>query len=131
MVNQMEKKVLFIVTILCIAVSFVSAMGQRPGSVPVIANESFIEGIVSEYAILSSHLAGIEPRQVLYRLTVTIESSRGMGGGPDFLKEKKGMDVPFYSKEKISHDMYGKKIKARVAYSGDERGGIYWIHNIE
>ena len=127
----MKNRILVIVTILLIAVSFVLAMGERPGRVPAIPYESLIEGMVSEYAIVSSRLVGIEPGQVLYRLTITIGSSTGMGGGPDFLSEKKGRDVQFYTKEKLSPELFGKQIKARVEYSGDERGGIYWMHNIE
>ncbi len=100
-------------------------------SVPVVPNESVIEGVISEYAILSSRIINIRPDQVLYRLTIYIESSENIGNKPDFFSGREGQDIRFYTKEKLSPEIFGKKIKAKVRYKGDERGGMFWIRNIE
>lgn len=100
-------------------------------SAPVIPNESTIEGVVSEYAVLSSRLIGMQPNQLLYRLTIYIESSKSVGDGPNFLKNKKGLDIKFYTKEKLSPELFGKRVKLKVKYQGDEKGGIFWIIGIE
>lgn len=100
-------------------------------SVSVIPNESVIEGVVSEYAIVSSRLVNVSPEQTLYRLTVHVESTDTIGGGPDFLAERIGRDVQFYSKENISPDIFGRSIKAKVTFRGDERGGMFWIRDVQ
>jgi hypothetical protein len=84
---------------------------------PAISNESLIEGEVSGYAVILSDLIGIKPRQKLYMLTIKIDSSRS--------------NVRFLSKKELSPGLFGKRIKANARYKGDERGGTYWIHNIE
>lgn len=99
-------------------------------SVPVIPNESIIEGFVSEYTILSSRLIGIQPEQVLYRVTVRIDSTEDLENRPNFIKGKEGRDVQFYTKEMVSPEVFGKRIKAKVEYRGDERSGMFWIREI-
>jgi hypothetical protein len=39
--------------------------------------------------------------------------------------------ISFLTKEKLSPELFGKKIQAKARYSGDERGGRYWIRNVE
>ncbi|NOY39793.1 MAG: hypothetical protein GXO95_06120, partial [Nitrospirae bacterium] len=84
-----------------------------------------------EYAIVSSRLAGIQPEQVLYRITIYIETTKSAGNGPDFLRDKIGKDVPFYTKEKLPPQLFGRKVRARVQFRGDERGGLFWVRDIE
>ena len=98
---------------------------------PAISNESLIEGEVSGYAIVLSDLVGIKPIQKIYILTIKIDSSRNTGNGPDFLINKIGQNVRFLSKKVLSPGLFGKIIRARARYKGDERGGTYWIHKIE
>jgi hypothetical protein len=116
-----------------VLVVFLTALftGRDGLSVPVVPNESIVTGIVKEYAILSSGLIGVRPEQVLYSLTVLVESSEAVGAGPDFLADKKGGSVRFYTKEELSPGLFGKRIKARARYAGDERGGRFWIKEIE
>ena len=73
----------------------------------------------------------MEPDQTIYKLTIYIESSKGIGNSPDFLKNRETQDVPFYSKNAISPEIFGKKIRAKVKYQGNEKGGIFWIIGIE
>ena len=98
---------------------------------PAISNESLIEGEVSGYAIVLSELVDIKPGQKLYMLTIKIDSSCNTGNGPDFLINKIGQNVRFLSKKVLSPGLFGKRIKANARYKGDERGGTYWIYNIE
>ncbi len=131
----MKSKVrnLAIVFLILSSICFVAILGSCVSvlSAPVVPNESVIEGVVSEYAILSSRIINIRPNQVLYRLTIYIESSEGTGNKPGFLSGREGHDVRFYTKERLSPDLFGKKVRARVRYKGDERGGMFWIRNIE
>jgi len=117
--------------VFCVSLFFTLLMIGSCASVPVLPNETVVEGTVSEYAIVSSRLAGIKPEQVLYRITIYIETTKSAGGGPDFLSDKVGKDVPFYTKHKLSPELFGRKVRARVEYRGDERGGLFWVRDVE
>jgi hypothetical protein len=106
-------------------------MGGKSVSVPVIQNECIVEGTVAEYAIFSSRLIGIEPDQVLYRIVITIQSTKKIDDRPNFLSGKEGQEISFLTKEKLSPELFGKKIQAKAQYSGDEKGGRYWIRNVQ
>lgn len=112
-------------------VLFLLAMGGKSVSVPVIQNECIVEGTVAEYAIVSSRLINIEPDQVLYRLVITVQSVKKIDNQPNFLSGKEGQEISFLTKEKLSPELFGKKIQAKARYSGDERGGRYWIRNVQ
>ncbi|HHT9160219.1 MAG TPA: hypothetical protein ACFYEH_10195 [Candidatus Brocadiaceae bacterium] len=99
-------------------------------AVPVMPNETVVRGLVEEYSLISSKLMGIKPEITLYKLVISIEKVENVKG-PNFLKDKEGQFVTLYTKEEISSDFYGKKIKAKIEYSGDERGGLFWIKQIE
>jgi hypothetical protein len=111
---------------------FVIAMAaDKSCAVPVIPNESMAIGVVKEYAMVSSSLINIQPEQTLYRITMHLESSLGLDNGPNFLKDKEGKDVQLYSKDRISPELFGKRLRAKVTYRGDERGGLFWIRSFE
>jgi len=94
-------------------------------------NEAIIRGTVREYCLTSSTLSGISPEQVLYRMVISVEEVEDVKGYPNFLKGKEGQSLSFFTKEKISMELFGKHIKAEVEYKGDERGGKFWIKHIE
>ena len=123
--NKFSFILIFVLTVSCLF-----AVAKISDAVPAVSNGSIIEGLVSEYAVVLSDLIGIEPRQTLYRLTVNITSSHNIDEGPDFLFKMIGQDVRFLSKEKLSPELFGKRIKAMARYKGDERGGTYWIYDI-
>jgi len=127
----MKNRLRYIALVSSLSVLFLFILVASCASVPVIPNESIVEGIVSEYAVLSARLAGGPAEQVFYRLTITVESSEKKGRGPDFLRNRTGRDVQFYSKDRLSPDLFGRKVRARVRYRGDERGGRFWILEIE
>jgi hypothetical protein len=97
----------------------------------VIPNSALITGMILEYAIVSSRLLGIQPDQTLYKLTIHLDSSENVSGMSNLLRGKEGEDITFYTKEKVSSDIYGKKVRAEVSYRGDERGGRWWVRSIK
>ena len=99
-------------------------------AVPVMPNETAVKGHVEEYCLTSSRLLGIKPEIVLYKLVISVSIVEDIKG-PNFLKGKEGQLVILYSKEELSSKYYGEKIKAIVEYKGDERGGLFWIKQIE
>jgi hypothetical protein len=114
-----------------VILSILIATEEKSISFPVIPNESVVNGTVSEYSIVSSHMIGIKPEQVIYRLTITIDFTENINGKPNFLDNKIGQDIKFYSKEKLTPELFGKKVKGLVIFRGDEKGGLFWIRNIE
>ena len=100
-------------------------------AVPVIPNVALIKGIVLECEAMSSNQLGMQPEQTIYRLTVQIESSEDVGKMPNLLKKKQGKEIAFYTKKPLPSDILRKRIKAKVSFAGDERGGRWWVHEIE
>ena len=115
---------LFVALVLIVVVRTVSA-------VPVMPNVALIKGIVLESEAISSDLLGIQPEQTINKLMIDVESSEDVGQIPNLLKGKQGKDITFYTKEPLPSDIVKKRIKAKVSYRGDERGGLWWIHDIE
>jgi len=76
-------------------------------------------------------MLNIEPDQKIYSITLKVESSEGVLHGTDFLDDKKGEYVRFFSKSDLSRNLFGTRIKAKVSFKGDERGGKFWIGSIE
>jgi hypothetical protein len=97
----------------------------------VIPNSSLITGVVLEYGIVSSCLLRIQPDQTFYKLTIHLESSEDIIGMPNLLRGKEGEDITFYTKERLSSEIFGKKVRAEVTYRGDERGGQWWMRSIK
>lgn len=100
-------------------------------AVPVIPNEALLRGTVVEYCVTSSSLSGMSPEQVFYRVLISVEEAGDVKGYPNFLRGKEGQVLAFYSKEKQPVELFGKRIRAFVEYKGDERGGHFWLKQIE
>lgn len=96
----------------------------------MIPNEALITGSVCGYCKVSSRLLNIEPEQVIYRLTVTVDSSEDVEGMPNLVKEVIGEDITLESKEEIGPDIFGKRVRVRVRVVGDEKGRRFWINSI-
>jgi hypothetical protein len=127
----MSKGTKYMVTLSSVVVMVLIFMIGSCISVPVMPNESAVEGTVYEYAIVSSRLVNVAPEQTLYRVTIRVESTDTIGGGADFLEGRMGKDVQFYSREKIPPEVFGKRVRAKVTFRGDERGGTFWIRDIQ
>jgi hypothetical protein len=122
-------QIIFLVFLATQAFFFVTE--EKISAVPAAPNESIVIGIVKECTIISSRLINIQPDQALYRLTIHVESSESLHGGPNFVKSEEGRDVQLYSKGKIPFELLHKRLKMKVTYSGDERGGLLWISSYE
>lgn len=99
--------------------------------VPAIPNRAILEGTVKEYCAGSSQLWNIEPEQVIFKLTVLVQGVHDSEVVPNFLKDKEGQMLAFFTKETILPELLYKRIKAEVEYRGDEKGGRFWIRNIQ
>lgn len=111
--------------------SFLFPVVSSAKNVPVAPNMAIVEGTVMEFCLASSSLYNISPEQVLYRLVVSIEATEDEGGIPNFVSEKVGQTVAFFTKVKPPSDVLGRRIRVRVEYMGDEKGGRFWINVIE
>ena len=127
----MKNRSVFLIAMVFLIPSLLLLAGEAGGAVSAVSNESVIEGVVSEYTIISSSLVDIKPEQVIYRLNIKITLSHSTGEGPDLLFNMIGHDVHFFSKQVLSPELYGKRIKAKARYKGDERGRSCWISDIE
>jgi len=123
-------KVWISLNILFILFSQVVSSGQIQ-NVPVVPNGSIIRAKVLEYSVLNSTLEGIKPEQVLYFLRILVISSQSVNGKPNFTQSKIGQVIKVYSKEALSPILFGKIIEANVSFSGDERGGKYWVRSVK
>jgi len=95
------KQFAFFVDLSVMALFLFCAAEKRSYAVPAIPNGSMIVGTVVEYAIVSSKIIRIQPDQVLHKLTIHVESSEAIGNLPDFVKDKMGQNIPFYSREDL------------------------------
>ncbi len=105
---------------------------ERPHrAVTVIPNASIVTGKVLGYSILSSSILDIKPVMPIYRLEVLVETSEEVKGMRNFTRDKVENLLSFYSKEKLSTELFSKVISVRVTYRGDEKGGKFWIRDMK
>lgn len=107
------------------------ALGQSHQSVPVIPNESLITGKVISYCVVSASTLDIQPVIPIWILEISVETSEDVPEMRNFTKDKVGKSLSVYSKEKLSLDLFEQTVKARVTYSGDEKGGRFWVKEVE
>jgi len=118
------KKTILLVLFLCLA-------SLNAFAVPVAPNESVVKGTVVEYGSTSPASRSGKQAAGLYKLVLKVESTEDIPDMLNFLADKKGQKIEFWSKERFDAVFVGKKIKAVVEYRGDERGGGFWIKKIE
>jgi hypothetical protein len=117
--------------IFLILLTFLFSAFSESSAVTAMPNKAVLVGTVKEYSVGSSSLYGMSPEQTIYKLTILVETSEDIKGVANFLKGKEGQTLTFFTKVNPSIDVYGKKIKAQATYLGDERGGSFWIQNID
>ncbi len=122
-------KVWTALNIFCLLFSQVPSSAQIQNS-PAAPNDSIITARVLEYSILNSTLEGMKPEQILYSLRVLLIFYQSVKGKANFSQLKVNQVIKVYSKEMLSPVLFGKTIQANLFFSGDERGGKYWIRNI-
>jgi hypothetical protein len=119
------RSISFTVILLCI-------LSTELHAVPAAPNASVAKGTVIEYSITSSPGRSHElPGPALYKIVVSVEAVEDVPGEINFLKERVGEEIPFWSKAKLTPGLFSRKIKAVVEYRGDEHGGMFWIKQIE
>lgn len=112
------------------AIILVLSFSQSLPAVPVVPNEGIIEGKVVGYCVISSVVLNIKPDSTFYRLAILVTASKSTVGKPNFARDKSGGIIEVYSREKLSGNFFNQNINARIMYRGDEKGGLYWIKNI-
>ena len=115
---------------------FALTLGTAPGlsqpwAVPVAPNDSLVIGQVLGYCVLDSSLLDITPKQVLYSLTLLVVESMDVPDMLNFTKTQIGKVIRAYSREPIGAELFETTIQARVRFEGDERGGNFWIRDIQ
>jgi hypothetical protein len=110
---------------------FVLFASSKAIAVTAVPNEATATGTVIEYCITSAGRPEAGPGPGLYKIVVKVETAEDRGDAPNFLKGKEGQKIPFWSKMRLDPELFGKKVKAIVEYRGDERGGKFWIREIE
>jgi len=106
-------------------------VAKGPSRVSAAPNMSIVTGRVLGYCITSSMLLKVKPAVTMYGLKLLIESSEGVGGKGSFTKNRIGEVIQVYTRESLDKTLFGKNIKGRVTYAGDERGGRFSIEDIE
>ena len=107
-----------------------SPSGPVTQASPMAPNEGLVTGeIVSLEAVQSSTLR-IMPPQILTLIRLRVLSIQGRGTiNP--LRGWEGSIIEVYSKAPLGSGLVGKKVKGVVTYRGDERGGLYWIYDLQ
>jgi len=101
------------------------------GGAPIIPNQGVIIGRVIAYCVVSSKTLNIEPEQTMYTITVSVESTEDIQGAHSHVKNMEGRTIVFYTREKVSSEIYNKKIRANVTIRGDERSKSYWMNDYQ
>ncbi len=86
--------------------------------VPALPENEVIEGCVVEYSVLRSDLIGKAPADIIYRITVEVKTKKEIS---------KKMIL---SKASVPSWIFGKYVKLKAFFSGDEKGGNYWLNSL-
>jgi hypothetical protein len=106
-----------------VLVSIIFCAVAAAGAVPVAPNAG----------IILAEVQRVEPSDkpgAVWLLEVRIISSEDVEGLPNFVKDKVDSVLQMYTKEDTAAFKKGNIITARVTYSGDERGGLFWATKI-
>lgn len=123
-------KLLYILKLLFLVPFFIIAFNTPLSAVPVIPNEMVIRGQVTECNLNATEHPDTGSGELIYKLIIVVEKVDVVRGA-NFLKNKENKPVTFFYKEKLHEEFANKKVKANVQYKGDERGGLFWIKQIE
>ena len=98
---------------------------------PVAPNESRITGEVLELDPVDSSVFHMQPPQVFMRIRLRLLSIRSVGTMPSPLQGREGQTLEVLSREFVESKLVGKVISGTVVFRGDERGGMYWIFDVQ
>jgi hypothetical protein len=101
----------------------IALRGSAQG-VPAAPNENWIVGEVLEEVLVDSLTLNIQPQQNLFKLKLRILTVEAIPGAENSLRGHEGKTIEALAREPLSK---GQRVKARVAFQGDERSGRLWI----
>lgn len=89
--------------------------------VPAIPQHAEIEGEVVVYSVIRAEVVNVYPKDmVLYELVLKPKDNR------KYRRSVRGY-VQILSKKPIAEWFFGRDVRIRAIYRGDERGGAYWL----
>jgi hypothetical protein len=100
----------------------------RPG--PSAPNEGAITAEVLEAAVIDSASVGIAPSQPLCVLTLRLLTVTPVAEVPITVDARAGQTIRAYSKVVSHARLKGRTVSGRITFSGDERGGRFWIRTL-
>ena len=101
----------------------VALSGSAQG-VPAAPNENWVVGEVLETALVDSLTLNIQPQQNLFKIKLRILTVEAIPGAENGLRGYEGKTIEVLAREPLGK---GQRVKARVAFQGDERSGRLWI----
>ncbi len=89
--------------------------------IPAFSKEETVEGCVIELSTLSSEILNKKPKQALYRITLKPSEKASF---------QKGKYIEILSKASVPHWIFGRRVKVKITFSGDEKVGSYWLNSL-
>jgi hypothetical protein len=112
------------------AESYIAQGATAPRRAPAVENENSVTAEVLAVEAVHSAELNILPPQVFLRVRLrllTVDTPPGMS---NFLVSPENASLDAYTREQITPDLVGTTIRCRLRYRGDERGGLYWMHDL-
>ena len=101
-----------------VLVFFVLSLCPLASAVPAPNLEKEFRGEVVRYSVFRAGLREMYPRNmVLYEIVVSPENSSSSA-------------VSLLSKRPLPSWLFGKTLRVKAVYVGDEHGGVYWLKRI-
>jgi hypothetical protein len=97
---------------------------------PAAPNEGAITGELLDVTTIESSSVGIAPSQPLCVLTVRLLSVSAVSDVRNAVNARAGQTIRAYSKDVSLARLKGRTVTGRLTFSGDERGGRFWIRNV-
>jgi hypothetical protein len=107
-----------------------SALASPVAGAPAIPNEGLVIGEILELSLIDSSALGIRPAQMLARIRVRLISVQDVPSKSNFLTGKTGEVLEVYARDTVPAELVGRRIKGKIVFRGDERGGSYWISEL-
>jgi hypothetical protein len=101
-----------------------------PEEAPV-SNMTVIIGKVLKNSVAPAGSHCLGSGDVLYLMVISLKDTEDVPGYENFLRDVKGRTMAFFTAQKPSNELQGKKIRALVMYKGDRSCRLYWIEDIE
>lgn len=98
---------------------------------PQAPNESRVTGEILVLEPVHSSALQMAPPQVFTRMRLKLLSIQNVGAMPNPLHGREGEILEVLSRESLKSELVGKVISGTIVFRGDERGGMYWIFDVQ